>query len=103
MVAYTTPTSKIYCTAPTCKLKCQILLRTFLPTIGVVKVDFPEISRDLTNFNHLYLRAPGELDKKKPHFRAFQERRFSTHIFSSETKKLQPFEDSNKMQKFDPI
>ena len=56
--------------------------------VGVVKVDFPEISRDSTNFNHLYLPAPEELDKKKPHFRAFQERRFSTHICSSETKKF---------------
>ena len=53
---------------------------------GVVKVDFPGFSRNSTNFNWLYLRAPEELDKKKPHFRAFQLEYFPTRHRSFETK-----------------
>ena len=67
---------------------CTKILRKLdeYSTTGVVKVDFPGFSRNSTNFNWLYLRAPEELDKKKPHFRAFQLEYFPTRRRSFETK-----------------
>ena len=52
---------------------------------GVVKVDFLRIFQNSTNFNVPYLRAPEELDKKKPHFRTFQEQLFPTPCWSTST------------------
>ena len=57
----------------------------FQSVTGVVKVDFPGFSRNSTNFNWLYLRAPEELDNEKAHFRTFHEQTFPTPCWKLKT------------------